>query len=205
MECTRTFCPLFSPSSTVYLMQNYSDQIFLSCLYYQMDAGIFLSERYLSSTSTNNVVCSGASVRCFDPNGLSISRTSRCTPRSNTLGFSCNNSYTESRRIARQTVEIQNIFRTRIMGILSSLSLTLDTNLKNYVMSDVTLTKMSRPHELYERNFLTMYVSIQEETQANCTYSSQQTTQSQIQSLITDINTFLATEINKSIDILNGY
>ncbi len=196
-ERERTCYPLFYPSATIFLMNNYSDANYLSCFHYQMEAGVVLGERYLEAEAI-----SPTGNNCYS------ARNSLCNRRGIDLGAAIiqpGPSQEISRDIARQTKNIEQAFNLRSLGLINSQGYTINSTFKNYVMSDSTLIKLQRPQPMYERNFLVMYIQLQEEIITTSLYAQGKTTDTQILTMISEIIKFLTVEVNRAIELLNGY
>lgn len=165
MSCT---CyPLFFPSSIIKLIQDYSDRSYLSLLYYQLEAGISLSQKEEGFRE-----------------GISLNNPLPC------------------KRLGGEIIQLLERLLIRTKEVLHSLSLELDREKKNLVMSDCTLIKLQRPQVMYKRNYLVMLINLEEEVIA-CSLLGKKSSSHEVETLAHEVENSLSSLVERCIDILN--
>lgn len=186
-----TCYPLFYPSALIKLFKTYSEQLYLSLLYYQLEATISLSQRNIEFYNSPSARCEQNNP-WTRPRGVYLEEPSLCYERRERV----RNSFTE------EVVRIGERLREETLETLKSLSLSLDIEVKNIVMSDCTLIKLQRPQAMYERNYLVMLASLQEQIIASSLFAKERS--SSLLSLIESVQRSLVPLVDRIIERLNS-
>jgi len=165
-------------------MLNYTDKLFLSILYYKLEAGFVLSQRAKEFTPRG-----GDSF--IKPYGIYMDEF-RVQLRS------------RDNKLVDEIIRLHRELIKRTLETLSLLSLEVDQEAKVIVMSDCTLTKLERPRELFERNYFVMLISLEEEILTSVIFSLDKTTSIEIQTLNKQVQKDLIAITQSCIDTLNS-
>jgi hypothetical protein len=165
-------------------MLNYNDRLFLSILYYKLEAGLVLSQKHKEFTPRG-----GDSL--IKPYGIYMDDCRVQLKNKNN-------------KLVNEIIRIHRELMRRTLETLSFLSLELDQEAKVIVMSDCTLTKLDRPRELFERNYFAILISLEEETITSIIFSQEKTTSVEVQTLSKQVQRDLVFITQSSIDVLNS-